>query len=63
MGLIEHAGGRVSSGVSKELDYLLIADPESTSSKARKARGLGTTLIDEAALLRLIASEVTPPEG
>ena len=55
--LIEDAGGRVSSGVSKDLDYLLIADPDSTSSKATKARSVGTTLIDEAALQRLIAGE------
>ena len=63
--LIQQAGGRVSSGVSKELDFLLIADLSSTSSKAQKARKYGTTLIDETSLLELIAraepSDVTSP--
>jgi DNA ligase (NAD+) len=61
--LIEGAGGRVLSGVSKELDYLVIADPASTSSKAVKARRYGTALIDEAGLMALIgpASELSPP--
>jgi DNA ligase (NAD+) len=61
--LIEGAGGRVSSSASKELDYLLIADPDSTSSKAKKARSLGTALIDEAALLRLIGGEASSGRG
>ena len=39
-------GGTVAS-VSKNLDYLVIADPSSTSSKAVKARKLGVTLISE----------------
>ena len=52
--MITDAGGQMSSGVTKELDYLVIADPESTSSKATKARRYGTTLIDEATLTRLI---------
>jgi DNA ligase (NAD+) len=57
--LVEAAGGRVLSSVTKELDYLVIADPASTSSKAQKARELGTRLIDEAALVRL-CEEATP---
>ena len=44
---IESAGGEVKSGVSKGLDYLIIADPSSTSSKAEKARKMGTELISE----------------
>lgn len=40
------AGGEVRS-VSKKLDYLVIADPSSNSSKAKKARDLGVTLISE----------------
>lgn len=40
------AGGEIRS-VSKNLDYLVIADPESNSSKATKARNLGITLISE----------------
>ena len=52
--LIEDAGGRVVSSVTKELHYLIIADPSSTSSKATKARRYGTELIDEATLLSMI---------
>lgn len=55
--LIADAGGLMLSGVTKELDYLLIADPSSTSSKASKARRYGTQLIDEDALERMIAGE------
>ena len=53
---IEAAGGRVVSGVNKELSYLLIGDPNSTSSKAQKARRYGTKLIDEAQLEAMIAA-------
>lgn len=53
---IEDAGGRVVSGVSKELNYLLIADPDSTSSKAVKARRYGTVIIDENELEQMFES-------
>jgi len=46
-------GGQVRS-VSKELDYLVIADPNSTSSKAVKARELGITLISENDFLEMV---------
>jgi len=52
--LIEDHGGRVVSGVTKELSYLLIADVASTSSKANKARRYGTALISEDGLLEMI---------
>lgn len=54
VGLIEDHGGRVLSGVTKELDYLIIADPASTSSKAQKARRYETELIDAEGLVALI---------
>ncbi|HVY45421.1 MAG TPA: BRCT domain-containing protein, partial [Minicystis sp.] len=54
--LVEKHGGRVLSGVTKDLNYLVIADPESTSSKAVKARKYGTKLITEAALEAMIAA-------
>ncbi len=54
--MIEAAGGLVVSGVAKDTDYLVIADPASTSSKAQKARRYGTTLIDEEGLMSLISS-------
>ena len=48
------AGGRVLSGVTKELDYLVLDDVGSTSSKAAKARKYGTKLIAERELEALI---------
>ncbi|AUX23675.1 DNA ligase [Sorangium cellulosum] len=53
--LVESNGGRVLSSVTKELNYLVLADVESTSSKAVKARKYGTKLITEDDLDRLIA--------
>ncbi len=41
--------------MTKELQYLVIADPDSTSSKAVKARKLGTKLITEEELERMAA--------
>lgn len=42
---IKENGGTVVSSVSKNTTYLVIADTNSTSSKAKKARKLGTKLI------------------
>ena len=53
--LVESKGGRVLAAVTKELQYLVIADPASTSSKAVKARKLGTKLITEEELMAMIA--------
>jgi DNA ligase (NAD+) len=44
---IEDAGGSVKSSVSKQLDYLVAADPTSTSGKAQKARDYGTKVISQ----------------
>jgi len=43
---IENAGGTVKSSVSKGLDYLVLKDVNSTSSKAKKAKAQGTRCID-----------------
>ncbi|EYF05257.1 NAD-dependent DNA ligase LigA [Chondromyces apiculatus] len=52
--LVESNGGRVLGSVTKELNYLIIADTSSTSSKAEKARKYGTKLITEEQLDQLI---------
>jgi DNA ligase (NAD+) len=48
------AGADVKSSVGKGLTYLIIADPNSTSSKAVAARKLGTKLISEDDFLELV---------
>jgi DNA ligase (NAD+) len=53
-GLIEQQGGRMLASVTRGLDYLVIADPASTSSKAVKARRYGTQLLGEAELMALL---------
>jgi DNA ligase (NAD+) len=52
---IEAAGGKVSSSVSKQTDYLLLG--EEPGSKLEKARKLGVKIIEEPELLRMLASE------
>lgn len=51
---IEAAGGEVKSSVGKGLGYLVMADANSNSSKAKKARKLGTECIDEQELARMM---------
>lgn len=45
--MVESNGGVVFEAVKKGLDFLVLADPNSTSSKAVKARSMGITLISE----------------
>lgn len=52
--LVEDNGGEVRSGVSKGLSYLVLADPSSGSSKAVKAKKLGTEVIGEDTFDQLI---------
>lgn len=42
------AGLMILGGVSKKLDVLVLADPDSQSAKAKKARSYGTRLMSEA---------------
>ena len=53
--MVEDKGGMLLAGVTKELNYLVMADPGSGSSKAQKAKKYGTECIDEAQFMALIA--------
>lgn len=51
--LVQQAGGEVKNSVGKKLTYLVMADPNSNSSKAQAARKNGTQCISEEAFLKL----------
>ena len=53
--LIEKAGGKEGKSVSGKTDYLVIQDVNSTSSKAVKAREMGTKLISPEELVELLS--------
>jgi len=50
--LAEQAGFQWKSGVTKKLDLLVVADPNSCSSKAKKARQYGIELVAESVFWR-----------
>ncbi|HEY1600528.1 MAG TPA: exonuclease domain-containing protein [Pirellulales bacterium] len=56
--LAEAAGLIVADGVTKSLDVLVVADPNSLSSKAEKARKYGTRIMAEQAFWRSIGVSV-----
>jgi DNA ligase (NAD+) len=58
--LITSNGGKITSSVSKNLDFLIAG--ESAGSKLDKARQLGVTVIDEDSLHRMIEVVDTEPE-
>jgi DNA ligase (NAD+) len=59
--LVEKHGGTILSGVTKELNYLVLSDPTSASTKAEKARKYGTQCIDADAFMALIEAAANPP--
>jgi DNA ligase (NAD+) len=64
--LIRRAGGKVVNSVSKKTDYLIAGD--SPGSKLAKANELGTEVVDEDGLRKLIGEDgapkrSTPPRG
>lgn len=54
---IEKAGGKVSSSVSKNTSYLINNDAESTSTKNKKAKELGVSIITEEQFRNLVNSK------
>ena len=59
--MVEQHGGTVLSGVTKELHYLVMADPNSGSSKAEKAKKYGTQCIDDKEFLVIVAAAGDAP--
>jgi DNA polymerase-3 subunit epsilon len=56
--LAEDAGMVVAPGVTKKLDMLVVADPDSLSGKAAKAREYGIRIVAEAAFWPMLGIEV-----
>ncbi len=52
--LVKTLGGTVKSSVVKGLSYLVTNTPDSGSSKNKKAKELGTKIIDEEEFLKLV---------
>ena len=52
--MVTAQGGTNHDSVTKNLTYLVIADPNSTSGKAKKARDLGITLISPEQFLKMV---------
>ena len=57
--MIEKAGGKVTSSVSKKTDYLVAG--ESPGSKLDKAQSLNLKVLDESELLSLLQESWNPP--
>jgi len=58
-GLAEEAGMIVTPRVTKKLDLLVVADPNSASGKAAKAREYGIRIVAEAAFWPMLGVEVS----
>lgn len=51
--LAKDAGLSIASNVTKKLDLLVVADPNTQSSKAKKARNYGTRILSDAVFWRM----------
>jgi DNA ligase (NAD+) len=58
--MVARNGGRALSDVTAKLDFLVMADPKSKSSKAEKARKLGTKILAEDKFFEMIESATAP---
>ena len=56
--LAEQAGLVVSNSVTKKLDLLVVADPNTQSGKAKKARQYGTRVLADSVFWRMIGITV-----
>lgn len=56
--LAEHAGLFVTNSVTKKLDLLVVADPNTQSGKAKKARQYGTRILADTVFWRMIGVAV-----
>jgi DNA polymerase-3 subunit epsilon len=57
--LAENAGMTIAPRVTKKLDMLVVADPDSLSGKARKAHEYGIRIVAEVAFWSMIGVEVS----
>jgi DNA polymerase-3 subunit epsilon len=57
--LVAHAGLQIADSVTKKLDVLVVADPHTQSSKARKARQYGTRIVHEPVFWKMLGIDVT----
>ena len=51
-------GMEVKTGVTTELDFLVVADPDSMSGKAKKARKYGVRILAEPVFWRIMGVEM-----
>ncbi len=56
--LAENAGLKVANSVTKKLDILVVADPNTQSGKARKARDYGIRILADTVFWRMIGATV-----
>lgn len=52
------AGCKVVSSVTKKLDVLVVADPETQSGKAKKARGYGIRILADSVFWKIVGARV-----